>query len=206
MDKDEYSSYVNSRFAMKPNLHVVGSDHKRKGKFILWAKNKLRHEFHNIINKNPISFWTDNSESHNDSNSYSKNIPVGQDEDRGDMFQLRPSEETNEGYSLRRMKHPKVLLPEKNKLKIKAFSVESKLRNQHKQSKRSLSPARSKLESGNYSERGNYSALYLEDDILDSNFAFWNSFRDCTSSHGNSNNLQDTFERNTLKGNIENIK
>ena len=184
---------------MKPGVHVVGSDHKRRGKFILWAKNKLRHEFHNLVNKNHTFSKIENSESNNDLNMFLNNSRrESVEEEKIDIIPVRLSSELKQGNSSRRMKHPRVLLPEKNKLKIKAFSVESKLRNFHKQAKRSISPARSILNSGKYSERGNHIALCLEDDGLEYNFSFRNSFRDCSSANANTNKIQDTNERDTL--------
>ena len=51
-----------------------------------------------------------------------------------------------------------------------------------------MSPSRLKLNSGKYNERENRSALYLDDEVLETNIPFLNSFRgNCYVS--NSENL-----------------
>lgn len=58
-----------------------------------------------------------------------------------------------------------------------------------------MSPSRLKLNSGKYNERENRSALYLDDEVLETNIPFLNSFRgNCyVSNSEKSHNLLSSF-------------
>lgn len=79
--------------------------------------------------------------------------------------------------SSRRHKHPRVLLPQKNKCKIKAFSVESKQRSMYHKHNRSLSPMNSKVCGRMPSEGPNNTRLLSNVDSLDQESSFMNSFK-----------------------------
>ena len=114
MSKNEHGDYLNSKLLIKPEFHIVGNDHKRKGKFILCAKNKLRHEFLNIINKNVKSSRTDYNEHDNILSIFQTPKKLSLNEDNFVSEESRISyEENKESTSSRRRKHPKIILPEK---------------------------------------------------------------------------------------------
>lgn len=108
-------SFSNTRFLMKPGLHLAGGDLKRKGKFILCAKNKLRHEFQNLLNKNVKANDSCHLEDINGSSSFlsSKASMQVMESDYNAIDRL--GKEHVQWSASKRIKHPRVLLPEKNK-------------------------------------------------------------------------------------------
>ena len=114
MSKNEYGGFPNTKLLMKPGFHIVGNDHKRKGKFILWAKNKLRHEYQNLITKNAKPLKDDQNEHLNILNIFQtpKKYSIEED-DFNTSLPFISFEESKEGSSSRRIKHPKIILPEK---------------------------------------------------------------------------------------------
>lgn len=82
-----------------------------------------------------------------------------------------------------------------NNCKIKAFSVESKVRNKLRRNIRSISPSSSKLESIN---REGQSNLYADEDTLEVNFPYASSFQSFNSKPLKPKE-QDTFQHNSSK-------